>query len=51
MTIFQIQLNLPSTLETENTEKTTSNTMFPNINLELLKRNIVYQGPRIWNRQ
>ena len=21
----------------------------PNINLELLKRNIVYQGPRIWN--
>ena len=22
----------------------------PNINLELLKRNIVYQGPRIWNR-
>ena len=26
MTIFQIQLNLPSTLETENTEKATSNT-------------------------
>ena len=26
MTIFQIQLNLPSRLETENTEKATSNT-------------------------
>ena len=28
MIIFQIQLNLPSTLETENMEKTTSNTIF-----------------------
>ena len=26
MTIFQIQLNLPSTLETQNTERATSNT-------------------------
>ena len=26
MTIFQIQLSLPSTLETENTEETTSKT-------------------------
>ena len=28
MTIFQIKLNLSSTLETENTKKTTSNTIF-----------------------
>ena len=48
MTIFQIQLDLPSTLETEYGENNLKYHI-SNINLELLKRNIVYQGPKIWN--
>ena len=42
------KLNLPSTLETEYRENNLKYHI-PNINLALLKRNIVYQGPRIWN--
>ena len=49
MTIFQTQLSLHSSLETETTGKTAPNTIIPNISSELLKRKIVYQGPKIWN--
>ena len=42
------KLNLPSTLETEYRENNLKYHI-PNINFALLKRNIVYQGPRIWN--
>ena len=50
MITYLTQLNQPSKLETGITEKTTSNKYhLPNINSELLKRNIIYQGPNIWN--
>ena len=42
------KLILPSTLEIEYRENNLKYHI-PNINLALLKRNIVYQGPRIWN--
>ena len=47
--------NIPDTIKSSfnirNREYGENNLKYhvPNINLELLKRNIVYQGPRIWN--
>ena len=48
--------NIPDTIKSSfnirNREYRENNLKYhvPNINLELLKRNIVHQGPRIWNR-